>query len=422
MREGICRAGKGAAMATEMTESFVDLIGAAAEAEVLDRVIFSKCRDKSVTRHTLTRRTVGGKAVLQLETLRVADVADTTAGKRKPVQAAHENLDLLSAIGRLGELVDACDQVNLLTSVGACEFRRAKGGKETLLGATAIRRALDGAVPAPKKLPVLGNDKIKRRILKGDEPFLIELGVSDANGRVHDKKQAKYRQINRFLELIRDVEAALPAEGTLNICDLCCGKSYLSFAVYHYFTAIKGRRVRMVGVDMKADVMAECESIARNLGMDGLSFVCADVALYHFDESSTPDVHMVISLHACDIATDIVLDKAIEWGVKVVLSTPCCHHDLNKRLSAPSLGFIAEHSMLRQKLCDAATDALRLKKLEANGYDVCALELIDPEETPKNVMLRGVRKYDPAAARCRRAACAYADAYTFLTGEKPPEV
>ena len=127
---------------------------------------------------------------------------------------------------------------------------------------------------------------------------------------------------------------------------------------------------------------------------------------------------MVISLHACDIATDIVLDKASEWGAKVILSTPCCHHDLNRRLNSPALAFVAEHSMLRQKLCDAATDALRLKKLEANGYDVTALELIDPEETPKNIMLRGIRRYDPKSTRCRKAAEEYMAAYEFLTGEK----
>ncbi len=398
--------------------SFVRLLMDCASAEVLDRVVFSKCRDHTVSRHTLTRRSVKGEIVLQLETLRVSDVADTTTGKRKPVQASHENLLPEAALARVTELTAVCDQVNLITTVGNGEFRRAKSGKETLLGGTAIRRALEGAVPTPKKLPVLGNDQVKRHILKGHEPFLRELGVSDATGRVHDKKQAKYRQINRFLELIRDVEPMLPAEGTLNICDLCCGKSYLSFAVYHYFTAIRGRAVRMVGVDMKAEVMADCESIARNLGMEGLSFLCADVAQYDFGEP----IHMVISLHACDTATDLVLDKAIAWGARVILSTPCCHHDLNRRLNSPALGFITEHSMLRQKLCDAATDALRLKRLEANGYEVAAMELIDPEETPKNVMLRGIRRYDPQSARCRRAAAAYAEAYTFLTGEHPPEV
>lgn len=392
------------------------LITNCAAEQVLSKAVFSKSRDKAVSRVTLTLKRVKGEIMLQLETLRVADVADAAVNGKKPVQASHENLTLTDASARLTALVGQFDQINVMTTAGNCELRRAKSGKETLLGATPIQKALDGGNNSPKKITIGGNDKVKRRILSGTEAFLMELGVSDQNGRVHDKKQAKYRQINRFLELIRDVESNLPAEGVLNIADLCCGKSYLSFAVYHYFTAIKGRDVRMVGVDMKAEVMAECDAIARNLGMDGLTFVCGDVTRYEFPEGA--QVHMVISLHACDIATDIVLDKATEWGAKVILSTPCCHHDLNRRLNSPALSFVAEHSMLRQKLCDAATDALRLKKLEASGYDVTALELIDPEETPKNIMLRGIRKYNPDSARCRKAAEEYKAAYEFLTGEK----
>ena len=396
--------------------TLASLIASAAEAEILSKAVFSKPHDKTVSRVTLTLKRVKGETVLQLETLRVADVADTQVNGKKPVQASQENMTLPDAPERLTALVGQFDQINLMTTAGNCELRRAKSGKETLLGATPIQKALNGGDNTPKKITIGGNDKVKRRILSGTEAFLMELGVSDQNGRVHDKKQAKYRQIHRFLELIRDVESNLPAEGPLNIADLCCGKSYLSFAVYHYFTAIKGRTVRMVGVDMKAEVMAECDTIARNLGMEGLSFVCGDVTQYNFPEGA--QVHMVISLHACDIATDIVLDKATEWGAKVILSTPCCHHDLNRRLNSPALSFVAQHSMLRQKLCDAATDALRLKKLEANGYDVTALELIDPEETPKNVMLRGIRRYSPDSARCRKAAEEYAAAYEFLTGEK----
>ena len=396
--------------------TLASLIASSAEAEILSKAVFSKSHDKAVSRVTLTLKRVKGETVLQRETLRVADVADTEVNGKKPVQASQENIRLPDAPSVLSALVKEFDQINLMTTAGNCELRRAKSGKETLLGATPIQKAMDGGDNTPKKITIGGNDKAKRRILTGAEPFLMELGVSDQNGRVHDKKQAKYRQINRFLELIRDVESNLPAEGVLNIADLCCGKSYLSFAVYHYFTAIKGRSVRMVGVDMKAEVMAECDAIARNLGREGLSFICGDVTRYEFPEGA--QVHMVISLHACDIATDIVLDKATEWGAKVILSTPCCHHDLNRRLNSPALSFVAEHSMLRQKLCDAATDALRLKKLEANGYDVTALELIDPEETPKNIMLRGIRRYSPDSARCKKAAEEYRAAYEFLTGEK----
>lgn len=395
--------------------SLLDLLISTARAQLLEKAVFSKCADPAVTRYTLSLRLVGGAPVLQVETLRKAEVAEVK-GKGKPVQAGQENLPLAddtALSGRLSALIAACGQINVFTTAGACEFKRSKGGKEILLGASPILAALKpSGTAAPKRVTLGGNDRVKNRILTGAEPFLIKLEVSDPNGRVHDKKQSKFRQINRFLELIRDVEDNLPASGTLRICDLCCGKSYLSFAVYHYFSVIKGRDVRMVGVDMKAEVMDDCNAIARSLHMDGLSFVCADVSLYDFGEP----VDMVISLHACDTATDLVLDKAIEWRAKLVLSTPCCHHELNRTLNCEPLSFIADHSMLRQKLCDAATDALRLKRLEANGYEVSALELIDPEETPKNVMLRGILRYNPDSARCRKAAEEYKAARAFLLG------
>ncbi len=404
-------------MSTSPLSQICELTADAAKAGILRRVVLSKPLDPSVSKVTLTLRRIGRDIMLQVETLRTAEVAEV-AGKGKPIQASHKNLpldnDLLAA---LCELCRGFGQVNLMTSAGDCEYRVSKKGKTALLGATPIRSTLSSPESIPVLLPIGGNDKQKKRILDGREPFLHSLGISDDKGRVHDKKQPKFRQINRFLELIRDVESHLPKEGTLNICDLCCGKSYLSFAVYHYFTVVKQRDVRMVGVDMKAEVIADCNTVAQNLNMEGLAFVCADVTKYDFGAP----VHMVISLHACDIATDIVIDKAISWGVGVILSTPCCHHDLNKRLSCEPLDFIGRHSMLRQKLCDAATDALRLLRMEANGYDVCALELIDPEETPKNVMLRGIKKYDPAAQRCRRAAQEYETAYAFLMG-KPQEV
>lgn len=404
----------------QVPETLCGLIYRAAGERMLEKAVFSRCHDRSVVRRTLTLRQVRGEVVLQLETLRTAQVAEVK-GKDKPVQASQENLPLTGDVReRLMTLIGESDQVNLFTTAGSCEYRCSRGGQEILLGAAPLLDALNGQAPGePKRLVVGGNDRKKNHILSGAEPFLIRLGISDGQGRVHDKKQPKFRQINRFLELIRDAESCLPENGSLGICDLCCGKSYLSFAVYHYFTAIRHRQVRMVGVDMKAEVMDDCNAIARELGMDGLSFVCADVSLYEFGSpEDCPD--MVISLHACDTATDRVLDRAIAWGARLILSTPCCHHEMMRRLDCPALDFIAGHSMLKQKLCDAATDALRLKRLEAAGYEVAALELIDPEETPKNVMLRGIRRYDPASARCRKAAEAYAAAERFLLGGGAP--
>lgn len=296
-----------------------DLLTDSAGAGLLEKAVFSKCRDRAVVRIVLTLRLVRNNVVLQAETFRQAEVA-AVSGKTKPVQAGQENLPLDSPSGqtrdRLTGLIAACDQINLITTAGNAEFRRSRNGAEILLGAAKVRAALDAAqLPggsAPRKIDIAGHDRVKQHILTGAEPFLIRLGVSDANGRVHDKKQPKFRQINRFLELIRDTESALPATGCLHICDLCCGKSYLSFAVYHYFTAIRHREVHMVGVDMKADVMDACNDIARDLGMTGLAFLCADISLYESDEP----VDMVISLHDCDTATDLVLGKAIEMEGK----------------------------------------------------------------------------------------------------------
>ncbi|MBQ1230627.1 MAG: SAM-dependent methyltransferase [Clostridia bacterium] len=380
-------------------EQLAELLSLALSKGTVKKAVFSKPRDAAVRRAVLTPRVLGGRTVAQMEIF----CADN--------KAKHENLSL-DDVARFSELAEDFGQVNLLTTAGDAELRVSRSGKATLLGGDRLRRALqDGDVQRAK---VQGNDRKKERILQGDEPFLRLLDVSDATGRVHDKKQSKFRQINRFLELIRDCLHALPKEGTLRICDLCCGKSYLSFAVYHYFANVLGRQVRMTGVDLKPDVIAYCNEVAQKLHFDGLEFLHGDVSRYDTGEH----VHLVISLHACDTATDLVLGKAMEWGADVILSTPCCHHELNHTIQCAPLSFVTEHSMLRQKLCDAATDALRLKLLEANGYAVCALELIDPEETPKNIMLRALKKphFDPASREAENLRQEYAAARAFLLG------
>ena len=299
-----------------------ELISLALLGGSLKKAVFSKPDDKETQRTVLTLRRVGGKTVGQAETL------------RKDNKALHENIAPENA-DRFAELVSGFGQVNLLTTAGDCELRRSKSGKCTLLGGDKLRRALEAG--NGERLDPVDNNRKKEYILKGDEPFLRLLDVSDANGRVRDKKQSKFRQINRFLELIRDCLGHLPEEGELRICDLCCGKSYLSFAAYHYFANVLGRRVRMTGVDLKPDVIEYCNGVAQKLGFDGLAFLCGDVGKY----DAGGHVHLVISLHACDTATDLVLEKAMEWGADVVLSTPCCHHELNHTLNCPALSFVA---------------------------------------------------------------------------------
>ena len=395
---------------TEISENialFLRLLEKSAQTETLKKAVFSKPSDKEILKAGVTLKTISGENVLQVEYF----YSDN--------KAKHKNIKIGEG-QEICALIDRFAQINLITTAGDCELKRSKSGTVTLLRGEKLEKALFGEDSgAPKvfaRVTPGANNKRKNYILSGEEPFLQLLEVSDKNGRVYDKKQAKFRQINRFLELIRDVEGSLPQEGVLRICDLCCGKSYLSFAVYHYFSVIKGRKVKMTGVDLKADVIEYCSSVAKALNFDGLEFLCGDVNLYNTEDK----VNMVVSLHACDVATDIVIGKAIEWQADVILSTPCCHHDLNRRLNCDALAFIADYSMLRQKLCDAATDALRLKLMEANGYDCAALELIDPEETPKNIMLRGIRKkgFDLSSDKARKLYEEYEKAYAFLLGKE----
>ena len=382
------------------------LIEKSAQTETLKKAVFSKPSGGEMVKATVTLKSISGETVLQIESFHSDNKAkhkNVRFGENEPISA----------------LIEQFSQINLITTAGDCEFKRSKSGNTALLRGEKLEKALFGdGNGAPKvfaRVTPTTNNKNKNYILRGDEPFLKLLEVSDKNGRVYDKKQAKFRQINRFLELIRDVEGSLPKEGVLRICDLCCGKSYLSFAVYHYFAVIKQRQVKMTGVDLKGDVIEYCSGVAKALGFDGLEFLCGDVNLYNTEDK----VNMVISLHACDIATDIVIGKAIEWQADVILSTPCCHHDLNKKLNCAPLSFIADYSMLRQKLCDAATDALRLKLMEANGYDTAALELIDPEETPKNIMLRGILKkgFDRNGEKAKKLMTEYDEIVRFLTGK-----
>ena len=375
----------------------IQIITLAAEKGALKKVTLSKPTDKTLLRAVLTVKRIGDKRMFQLERF----LADN--------KATHKNFPLDDE-DTLSPLFEGFGQVNVITTAGDCERKRSKSGTETLLGSKKLLTALSaGAVEA---IPDKKNDHEKSYILSGDEPFLKLLGVSDKNGRVYDKKRAKFRQINRFLEHIRDVSKHLPKEGTLYVCDLCCGKSYLSFAAYHYLRVILKRDVVMRGVDLKPDVIQYCNDVCEMLGFDTLEFLCGDIGKYTPEFSPS----LVISLHACDTATDLVLENAMRWGAKVILSTPCCHHELNHTINCPALAFVTEHSMLRQKLCDAATDALRLKLLEANGYAVDALELIDPEETPKNIMLRAIKKNDGTTPAAKRAMEEYLAARAFLLG------
>ena len=381
---------------------FASAILCSAEKQAIKKAVFSKHKNKEVTKTVLTLKSISGKLCLQAESFHTDN------------KAKHENIYLdENAPSKLCELIDSCMQVNLITTVGDCEYKSSKSGKITLIGVNNLVQKMNSG--NAQKAEIYGNNNEKNHIITPDAPFLQYLGVSDKNGRIHDKKQSKFRQINKFVENVRDIYPNLKGEGTLVVYDLCCGKSYLSFAVYHYLKNILGRDVKMYGVDLKADVIEYCNKVVIDVGFDSLSFYCGDITEYECSEQ--PD--LVISLHACDIATDIVIDKAIKESAKVILSTPCCHHELNHTINCKELSFVTEYSMLRQKLCDAATDALRLKRLEANNYSCVAVELIDPEETPKNILLRAIKKPN-TPANLKKADAAkqeYEAARKFLLGK-----
>lgn len=381
-----------------------ELAVASAKLRRLKKAVLSKPSDKTVLRSVLTLKSIGGKAAIQAETF------------HKDNKVTHKNFPLdATGADEICEFARDYLQINLICDGAECEYRCSSSGKTVLLGDKKVRALIGSTDTAAVSNNIEDNNRKKQYILDGSEPFLFELGVADANGRVYDKKQAKFRQINRFLEIIRDAEDKLPRD-EIRICDLCCGKSYLSFAAYHYFANVRGMKVSMSGVDLKPDVVEHCNKTAKALGFDGLEFICMDINNY------SPELlpSLVISLHACDIATDIVLMKAAEWRTDVILSTPCCHHELNHNIDCEALSFITEHSMLRQKLCDAATDALRLCRLESQGYATSTVELIDPNETPKNVMLRAFRKknFNENSKEAIEARQRYLDAKRFLCGDK----
>lgn len=357
------------------------------ENKILQKLTLSKSTDNNIFRATARLTAIKGQLFLALETF------------YKDGKAIQKNIPATDAPAVISDQIPSLyKQLNLVTTGGNCEVKVSKKGKITILN--NIKQ--DNAAVVS-----LEHNRKKQYIIPDNQPvdFLIALGVQDENGLVFDKKRSKFRQINRFLEIVADAENHIVDSKDLYILDLCCGKSYLSFALYYYFTAIRGYNVTMDCVDLKKDVIAYCSSVAEKLNYKGLHFVAGDIR--DFPIRRTPD--LTVSLHACDIATDIVLAKGIDSGSRVILSTPCCHHEMMHQLKPTGnyTDFLLEHSILKQKLADAATDALRCKVLEINGYDVTALELIDPEETPKNVLIRGIKRNKPNPKQAEQLKAEY---------------
>lgn len=377
-----------------MSSDFTALVLSAFRKEVLRRLVFSRPKSGEVPKVSGRLCAHRGRRILALEETH----GDTVAQR---------NIREEEVEGEVRRLLSLYRQCNLLTSLGDAEYKCSKDGSIAILGGEKLERRLTGDATAFVRA-IEALDKQKNYLLDGSEPFLVALGISDKNGRIHDKMQGKFRQIQRFLEQIEEIYPNLSKTGTLTVYDLCCGKSYLSFAVYAYLTAKKGRDVDMLAMDRKRDVIAYCERCAASLSFHGMHFVVGDIR----DLPKNGRVDLVMSLHACDVATDIVLDTAARLRAAVILSTPCCHRYLATRLCAPSLDFVTRFPYLKNKLSEVLTDALRLAKLEAEGYRVSAVELTDPENTPKNTLLRAVLRGDPNP----EAMTSYEKILGFLVG------
>ena len=229
-------------------------------------------------------------------------------------------------------------------------------------------------------------------------PFLVDLGVQTKEGKIVHARYDKFRQINRFLEFIRDIEEELPQDREAVIVDFGCGKSYLTFAMYYYLKVLKEKDIRIVGLDLKEDVIEHCNELKEKYGYDKLKFTTGDIAGY--DGVETAD--MVVTLHACDVATDYALEKAVRWNAKVILSVPCCQHELNMQMKNKELSAVLQYGLLKERIAALVTDGLRAELLEQSGYDTQVLEFIDMEHTPKNILIRGVKRSKSRAADLKK--------------------
>ncbi len=244
--------------------------------------------------------------------------------------------------------------------------------------------------PTRQKSLELIHNRSKNYLLKEGEPipFLIALGVMSPQGKVVPKKYDKFRQLNRFLEIISDLIPHFPKNKKLRIIDFGCGKAYLTFALYHYLTVDLGYSVTIHGLDLKKETIEFCQRLATSLSYSNLTFSVGDIQSCEVSDA----VDMVISLHACDTATDAALHKAISWGSEVILAVPCCQHELFSQIKCEPLNGLLRHGILKERFAALATDAVRVQLLEVAGYHTQILEFIDMEHTPKNLLIRAVKR------------------------------
>ena len=345
--------------------------------EQLGQIILSNSRRKEeVSKVRVRPLLLQGKLVFQVEEFR---------GK----QAFHQNLMKDEAYEYLqNAMSDTFRQMELASAKGSAQILVSKNGKMTVKVKKNRPVESQAKIQAPSTL--LDHNRKKKYVLEEGKPipFLQDLGVMTADGRIVHSRYDKVRQINRFLEFVQDILPKLPKGREINIIDFGCGKSYLTFAMYYYLKELNGFDIRVIGLDLKQDVIDHCNQLARKYGFEKLAFYHGDIASYE----GVDQVDMVVTLHACDTATDYALAKAVRWNASVILSVPCCQHELNRQMKNDMLEPVLQYGLLKERMAALYTDGIRAEILENHGYRTQILEFIDMEHTPKNVLIRAVKE------------------------------
>ena len=295
-------------------------------------------------------------------------------------QAFHENYEVSEIVDVLTKYMEDFKQLQLETKRYYATALVSKKGKST------IKKKVQSG---PVKEVNLSHNREKKYILQEgvSVPFLQDLGVMTSDGKIVRTKFDKFRQINRFLEFVEDILPQLNKEKEVTILDFGCGKSYLTFAMYYYLHELKNYDVRIIGLDLKKEVIKHCNELSVKYGYEKLKFLEGNIA----DYTGVNEVDMVVTLHACDTATDFALDKAVGWNAKVILSVPCCQHELNGQMENELLAPLFKYGLIKERMAALITDAMRAEYLEGQGYETQILEFIDMEHTPKNILIRAVK-------------------------------
>ena len=353
-------------MEIQVTEEFKDIVKNSFNADFISAVISSP-REK------------GDTVKIKVRPIKKKDEILFQFEEFKNNQAFHKNMDAEAAATYLESQMSKFKQMQMETLQMRYQVMLSKKGKMTIQ-----KKRQAGEVKAAD----MSHNRSKRYILEEGTkvPFLQDLGVMTQNGDIVKSKFDKFRQINRFLEFIEDILPQLPKGREITILDFGCGKSYLTFAMYYYLHELQKYDIRIIGLDLKTEVIKHCNQLAEKYGYEKLKFLEGNIA----DYTGADEVDMVVTLHACNTATDFALAKAIGWKAKVILSVPCCQHELNEQMENEILDPIFSYGLIKERMAALFTDALRAEYLKREGYDTQILEFIDMEHTPKNILIRAV--------------------------------